>query len=301
MRLFCLASILLSVSGCGGDDCTASTACTPGSVAHYQFCNSGKADDCYYLTGDGMKLHCVTCGDCSDAQSEVTDWCQTQPDKPTTGGTTGSLSGTCTTATCPDGNTTYEFCAAATGTGCRLPRLRRQGVRVQLVQRLHQRRPTDRHLVPGRRHDDHDHHHQRQRRRLQDEQRLPDLLRRSSRHRGDRLSQPLPRLCLPAVLVAVRRREPVRVEHLRVHPVPQHRRAGHLPAGAVDRLRQQRRLRRVRAVRRTVHHVDALRRRGRRGCTGSSTARAKTHQREAELLGQIHRQRRGRADRGDQR
>jgi hypothetical protein len=117
MRLFFLASLIWLAPGCG-DDCTVDTACSPGSGNHYQFCNGGKADDCYYLTGDGAKLHCVTCGDCANAQSQVADWCEAQPDKPSGGNSNVSLSGACTTATCPDGNTTYEFCASQTATGC---------------------------------------------------------------------------------------------------------------------------------------------------------------------------------------
>jgi hypothetical protein len=101
--------IAILIAGCGnGDQCAVNTACSPGSLNHYQFCHgASSADDCYYITGDGRSFHCVTCGDCSGAKSLVASWCASQPTGPTT-----SSNLTCTKALCPNGTRSYSFCSS---------------------------------------------------------------------------------------------------------------------------------------------------------------------------------------------
>jgi len=177
--LACLGAlvIVVGIAGCGGDNCNVQATCSPSSSAHYQFCNGGGgADDCYYETGDGHKYHCITCGDCAQAQDEVAGWCATQPTTTVGGGcdqlqsvcdhcsdfstrnscdstvstyratasgdtycqavlnagtysscggggnTTGSTTGgdeTCTSAQCPSGGRSYQFCSSTGASNCR--------------------------------------------------------------------------------------------------------------------------------------------------------------------------------------
>jgi hypothetical protein len=107
------AALLLTACG-NSDQCAVNTPCSPGSSNHYQFCNGGGADDCLYITGDGHKFHCTTCGDCSDARSLVADWCATAPT--TTPGRSANM--TCTSATCPTGGRSYSFCSSSGASDC---------------------------------------------------------------------------------------------------------------------------------------------------------------------------------------
>jgi hypothetical protein len=110
--------VLLALAGCGSSDqCEVNTPCSPGSANHYQFCNGG-ADDCFYISGDGHRFHCVTCGNCSEAQSLVSDWCQAQP-AGTTSGRSSNSGLTCGgTTSCLNGGGSYQACASLTGTQC---------------------------------------------------------------------------------------------------------------------------------------------------------------------------------------
>jgi hypothetical protein len=118
MFKLCVALTLLA-AGCGREDCSVETSCSPTNANSYQFCNGGSADDCYYTTRDGHKFHCLTCGDCGDAKSLVTSWCSANPARTTTGttgsnnSTTGNL-GTCGgNAPCPSGGGSYTACASS--------------------------------------------------------------------------------------------------------------------------------------------------------------------------------------------
>jgi hypothetical protein len=110
MRQF---AFIVLVAGCGNNEqCAVDTPCSPGSANHYQFCNGGGVDDCLYLTGDGHKFHCTTCGDCTDARSLVTDWCDAQAT------VTTNHSQMCTSAACPTGSRSYSFCSSTGATAC---------------------------------------------------------------------------------------------------------------------------------------------------------------------------------------
>src|SRR3954454_4771091 len=111
-----LFTAVVLIAGCGSSDqCSVNTPCSPGSANHYQFCNGGGADDCLYFTGDGHKFHCTTCGDCSDARSQVASWCA---DAAASNTTVNHSSLTCTQAVCPAGSRTYSFCSAGGATSC---------------------------------------------------------------------------------------------------------------------------------------------------------------------------------------
>jgi hypothetical protein len=117
-NLFILLATVLA--GCGNhDDCSLNTPCSTGSGNHYQFCNGGTNDDCYYLTGDGHRFHCLTCGDCGEARTGVTAWCSTQPAQPSSANNGVRPGLTCSgTVSCPSGGRTYDACATSTGTQC---------------------------------------------------------------------------------------------------------------------------------------------------------------------------------------
>jgi hypothetical protein len=114
--------------GCGGSDtCTANTLCSasPSNDRHYRFCNHGGASGCYYETDDGSHLQCTNCGSCENALALVTTWCEsstgttgTTTSGRTTGNTTGNATQTCTSAVCPVGSRTYQFCATTGATDC---------------------------------------------------------------------------------------------------------------------------------------------------------------------------------------
>jgi hypothetical protein len=106
----------LILAGCGGDDCTVATSCSTSNGNSYQFCNGGGADNCYYLTADGHKFHCTTCGDCASAQDDVTHWCSTVPTKP--GNTTSNSNGQTCSAAVSCGTGSYQACASPTGSSC---------------------------------------------------------------------------------------------------------------------------------------------------------------------------------------
>jgi hypothetical protein len=113
--------LLVMVGGCGGDNCTAQTACGGGLKGSYKFCTSG-ASDCYYVTNDGERFHCTTCGDCTAARDQVASWCAAEPAATTTGkgGTSGDNGAICsgTSTTCPSGNGSFQACASPDGSAC---------------------------------------------------------------------------------------------------------------------------------------------------------------------------------------
>jgi hypothetical protein len=114
MRQLLLAIIV--VAGCTSqDDCAVNQPCSTGSANHYQFCNGGTADNCYYITGDGHRFHCLTCGDCTEARAGVTAWCAAAPTS--TSSSHGNY--TCSqTVSCPGGGKSYSACATPTGSQC---------------------------------------------------------------------------------------------------------------------------------------------------------------------------------------
>jgi hypothetical protein len=105
--------LAIFVAGCGGnkDSCVAATACMSDATKSTRLC-SGAADDCYYQTSDGQRFHCVTCGDCAEAQAMAAAFC----------GDESALIGTnCSAAVqCTGGVRTgsYQACTTPTGSAC---------------------------------------------------------------------------------------------------------------------------------------------------------------------------------------
>jgi hypothetical protein len=74
--------LLLSViAGCGGSEpvttCDANQFCQAG---HFNLCNAGGLEGCYYQTSDGSRFSCGSCGDCANAQYLVAKWCESRLD-----------------------------------------------------------------------------------------------------------------------------------------------------------------------------------------------------------------------------
>ncbi len=105
---------LVAVAGCGGastgDSCT--QAVCPFGGGAYQFCSSAGAKSCRYVAGDNTIYSCTTCGDCSAAEAAISSWCSK-------GNTTTASTETCTTATCPQGSSSYKLCTTTGAASCR--------------------------------------------------------------------------------------------------------------------------------------------------------------------------------------
>ena len=108
---YAMVFVVSLVAGCGAgsdDSCTAPVACATDASMSYRLCGAG-ASDCYYKTADGQRLHCVTCGDCSAAQTKAEQYC----------GGSSSVSLVCgATVNCPAGAKSYQACATPSGTAC---------------------------------------------------------------------------------------------------------------------------------------------------------------------------------------